>query len=355
MNKKALIAMSGGVDSSVAAYLMVKEGYECKGITLKLHNNKDNFMTADNSCCSEQDIEDAKKVCQKLDIPFELLSFTGEFKEKVIDYFVKAYEDGHTPNPCIQCNRHLKFEKLLYTAQELGYDYVVTGHYVKVEQVNGRYLLKKAEDDTKDQSYVLYTLSQEQLSRTLFPLGFMKKTEAREIAAAQDFINADKKDSQDICFVPDGDYASIIKENSKKDYPSGDFVSSCGEVLGTHKGIIHYTIGQRKGLGLSLKAPLYVGEKLVDENKVVLVSDEELFKKELKAEKFNWIAYETPPKELKVKAKIRYRHKEQPCTVYPVGNDKIELVFDEPQRAISPGQAVVLYDGDIVVGGGTIC
>ncbi len=355
MSKKALIAMSGGVDSSVAAYLMVQKGYDCMGITLKLHNNKDESLQKENSCCTADDIEDAKKVCSKLGIEHHLYNFTGEFEELVINYFIEAYEKGYTPNPCIQCNRFLKFEKLLYRAKELGYDYVVTGHYAKVEFENGRYLLKKADDPTKDQSYVLHTLSQEQLSRTLFPLGTMKKTATREIANEQDFINANKKDSQDICFAPDGDYAKTIKDYSGRVYPTGDFVDKDNNILGKHKGIIHYTIGQRKGLGLSLKSPLYVGEKSVEDNKVILVSDEELFRKDLKAEKFNWIAFETPPKELRACAKIRYRHTEQPCTVYTNGKDEIELVFDEPQRAISPGQAVVLYDGDTVLGGGTIC
>ena len=348
--KKAIIAMSGGVDSSVSAKLTIEKGYECIGVTMKLYTGKE-----DSTCCSEKDIEDAKAVSERLGMEHLVVNFTDDFDEKVIKKFINAYETGATPNPCIECNRYLKFEKLMEKMYELSYDYVVTGHYARIEKSGDRYLLKKALDETKDQSYVLYSLSQDQLAHTLFPLGELKKEEARKIAEENGFINANKKDSQDICFVPDGDYAKFIEEYSGKNYPDGDFVDQNGKVLGTHKGIIRYTVGQRKGLGLSLPAPMYVMKKDTEKNQVVLCSNEELFSSSLEGENFNWIAYENPPEKINVKAKIRYNQKEEDAVVTPLQNGRVLVEFLKPQRAVAKGQAVVLYDGDIVVGGGTIC
>ncbi len=347
--KKAIIAMSGGVDSSVAAHLTIEKGYECIGATMKLYTGRE-----ESTCCSEKDIEDAKTISNCLGMEHFVFNFTDDFDEKVIKKFINAYEIGATPNPCIECNRHLKFEKLMEKMYELSYDYVVTGHYARIEKSGDRYILKKALDETKDQSYVLYSLTQDQLSHTLFPLGELKKEDARKIAEENSFINAKKKDSQDICFVPDGDYAKFIEEYSGKSYPDGDFVDQDGKVLGRHKGIIRYTVGQRKGLGLSLPAPMYVMKKDTEKNQVVLCSNEELFSSSLEAENFNWIAYDNPTEKIRVKAKIRYNQKEEDATVTPLSDGRVFVEFDKPQRAVAKGQAVVLYDGDIVVGGGTI-
>lgn len=346
---KALIAMSGGVDSSVAAYLCVKDGYECMGATMTLFS-PDN----DSSCCSLKDIEDARSVANRLAIDYNVFNYKDDFKSEVIERFIKAYELGATPNPCIDCNRYIKFNRFYNKMKELGFDYIVTGHYARIEFDGKRYILKKALDESKDQSYVLYSLSQEQLEHTLFPLGGLTKEQARKIAEENDFTNADKHDSQDICFVPDGDYASFIERHTGKSYPCGDFIDKQGKILGEHKGIIRYTIGQRKGLGLALPAPMYVCEKDIENNKVVLCSNDELFSSELYATDLNWIAFDTPPESFKANARIRYNQKEQPATVIVIDDNKIKIVFDAPQRAISKGQAVVLYDGDTVIGGGTI-
>ena len=271
-----------------------------------------------------------------------------------MDRFVDAYERGATPNPCIDCNRYMKFAKLVERAELLGCDAVATGHYARIEQENGRWLLKKAVDDSKDQSYVLYFLNQHQLAHLRFPLGTLHKTEAREIAEKHGLVNARKRDSQDICFVPDGDYARVIELRTGQKAKPGPFVDREGHVLGEHAGIIHYTIGQRKGLGLGIEHPYYVCEKRPEDNPVVLGPNEALFTTELDAGDFNWIAYDTPPAVLHVKAKIRYRQQEQPATVTQNPDGTVHVSFDEPQRAIARGQAVVLYDGDTVVGGGTI-
>ena len=356
MSRKALIAMSGGVDSSVAAFLMKEKGYECIGATMKLFYNEEVGVSKDHSCCSLDDVEDARSVAQSLDMPYYVLNFSDRFKEDVIDHFVEAYENGMTPNPCIDCNRYLKFEKLFSRAKELGYDYVVTGHYAQIvyDSEKGRYLLKKAVDPTKDQSYVLYSMTQEQLAHTLFPLGGMKKTEAREIAEAHGFINAKKHDSQDICFVQNGKYADFIEQYTGKTYPEGCFVNREGKVLGKHKGIIRYTIGQRKGLGLSFAQPMYVTEVNPTDNTVVLGPHEDLFTTSFLAKDINLIAVEKIDAPMRLKAKVRYRQPEQWAVVTQIDEDTLRFEFEEPQRAITKGQAVVLYDGDVVVGGGTI-
>lgn len=349
--KKAIIAMSGGVDSAVSAYLIKKQGYECIGATMKLFDKEEE---TEKSCCSLRDVEDAKQVAHRLGMEHYVFNFKDEFDEKVIKKFIHAYETGATPNPCIDCNRYLKFEKLFIRMKELGYDYIVTGHYARIEYDGNRYLLKKALDETKDQSYVLYSLTQEQLAHTLFPLGGYEKTEVRKIAEENGFVNAKKHDSQDICFVPDGDYAAFIEEYGGKKYKAGNFVDKTGQVLGEHKGIIRYTVGQRKGLGLALPAPMYVCSKDIEKNEVVLCSNEELFSKNLDADGINWIAFENPPETFTAKARIRYNQKEEDAHITITGENTAHVEFENPQRAIAKGQAVVFYDGDIVLGGGTI-
>lgn len=353
MSKKAIIAMSGGVDSSVAAFLMKEHGFDCIGATMKLYDNDDIVMSSEKTCCSLDDIEDARSVAHRLSMPYYVFNFKDEFKEKVIDKFIATYENGGTPNPCIDCNRHLKFKRLFQKMKELGFDYVVTGHYAKVEEKDGWFYLKKGEDASKDQSYVLYSLTQEQLAHILFPLGYYSKDEIRNIAEQNNFLNARKKDSQDICFVPDGDYAKFIENYLGKTYPKGNFIDINGNILGEHQGIIRYTNGQRKGLGVAFGKPMYVADKNIENNTVTLCTNDELFSSKLTAEDFNWIIPE-PEKEIKCSARVRYNMKEQPATAYILQNGSVEVVFDESQRAITKGQAVVLYDGDIVIGGGTI-
>lgn len=353
MSKKAIIAMSGGVDSSVAAFLMKDKGFDCIGATMKLYDNDDIMESGEKTCCSLDDIEDARSVANRLSMPYYVFNFKDEFKEKVIDKFIATYENGGTPNPCIDCNRHLKFKRLFQKMQELGFDYVVTGHYARVEENNGWFYLKKGVDAAKDQSYVLYSLTQNQLAHIQFPLGAYSKTEIREIAENHNFLNARKKDSQDICFVPDGDYAKFIESYLGKTYPKGNFIDINGNVLGEHQGIIRYTNGQRKGLGVAFGKPMYVADKNVKDNTVTLCTNEELFSPELIADDFNWLI-PNPAKEIKCSSRVRYNMKEQPATAYILDNGNVKIVFDEPQRAITRGQAAVLYDGDTVLGGGTI-
>lgn len=356
MKNRALIAMSGGVDSSVAAYLTKKSGYDCIGATMKLFANDDIELSKEHSCCSLDDVADAKAVAARLDMPHYVFNFRERFKEDVIDKFVTCYECGITPNPCIDCNRYLKFSELFRRATELECDYVVTGHYARTgyDEKTGRYRLLKAVDSSKDQSYVLYSLTQEQLAHVLFPLGNYPKTEARNIANQQGFINANKHDSQDICFVTSGSYADFIEGYTGKIYPEGDFVDTKGNILGTHKGIIRYTVGQRKGLGLSLKQPMYVKEVNTAENKLVLATNEELYDTSVTANNINLISVDRITEPMRVKAKVRYRHEEQWGTATQPDDDTLHVEFDEPQRAITKGQALVLYDGDTVIGGGTI-
>ena len=351
---KVLVAMSGGVDSAVCAHLINQE-HHAIGVTMKLHDESDNLIYGENSCCSNQDIADAKSVCSLVGIEHEVHNFGAQFKNHVIDDFINCYKCGATPNPCVVCNRKIKFEELLKIALERGFDAIATGHYARIEKSSdGRYLLKKAIDLSKDQSYVLYSLTQHQLAHTLFPLGEMTKVDARELAENLGFANARKHDSQDICFVPDGDYVSFIERITGETFEKGNFVDMQGNILGTHDGIIKYTIGQRKGLGLALGEPMYVIKKDTNNNTVTLARNSELFETTLTAKNINLISCESIPSPIRVKAKIRYNQKEQPATVTQIDNDRIMVVFDEPQRAITRGQSVVLYDGDIVVGGGII-
>ena len=348
--------MSGGVDSSVAAFLMKEEGYECIGATMHLYDNETAGIEREKTCCSLSDVEDARSVAYSLGMPFYVFNFKDEFTEHVIDHFVCEYEAGHTPNPCIDCNKHMKFGKFNHRAEELGCDVIVTGHYARIEydEKYARYVLKKGIDHTKDQSYVLYGITKEELKRTRFPLGGMSKEETRRIANEQGFVNAKKHDSQDICFVPDGDYAGAIERISGKVYKPGNFIGPDGEILGRHKGVIHYTKGQRKGLGLSLKESLYVHHLDMDKNEVHLSKNEDLFETELVATNVNWICFDNPTEPIRCTAKIRYSQKETKATAYPLDGERVRVVFDEPVRSITPGQAVVMYDGDIVLGGGTI-
>lgn len=351
---KAMIAMSGGVDSSVAALLMQDAGYECVGATMKLFDST--YMDEKSSCVTDEDVKDAKKISEHLGMEHYVFNFADHFEECVIKKFVSAYENGMTPNPCIDCNRYLKFEKLFDAAKKLDCDVCITGHYAQVEysEERGRWLLKKAVDPKKDQSYVLYSLNQEQLKMARFPLGRLEKSKVREIAEANGFINANKGDSQDICFVPDGDYAAFIERYVGKTYPEGDFVSTDGKKLGTHRGIIRYTIGQRKGLYIPAPYPYYVCKVDPQNNTVTLGSEEDLRSTRLIAKGINLISVESITEPMRVKAKVRYRHTEQWATVRQLDEDTIEVVFDELQRAVTKGQSVVLYDGDIVVGGGII-
>lgn len=351
--KKALIAMSGGVDSGVAAFLMKNAGYDCMGVTMKLYDNEDIGISRDKTCCSLDDIEDARNIAVKLGIPYHVFNFKDDFEEKVIKKFIETYEKGGTPNPCIDCNRFLKFEKLMQRMYELKYDYVVTGHYADIEYKDGRYYLKRGADRSKDQSYVLYSLTQEQLAHTLFPVGRYDKEEIRKIAEQQGFYNAHKPDSQDICFVPDGDYASFIERHTGNTYPKGDFVDTQGNIIGTHNGIIRYTIGQRKGLGIAAGKPVYVCQKDIQGNKIVVGDEENLMTDTVFADNFNWI-YKKNKLGLDCTAKTRYNMADRKCRAEICPDGKVKIVFDSPVRAVTSGQAVVLYDGDYVVGGGTI-
>ncbi len=351
---KALIAMSGGVDSSVAAWRMLQAGWDCVGCTMKLFRNEDAGLPKDRSCCSLDDVEDARAVAYRLGIPHYVFNFTDAFREKVMDRFAAAYLAGRTPNPCIDCNRWLKFDRLWQRARELGCDAIVTGHYARIEENKGLWTLKKALDPDKDQSYVLYHLDQELLPHVRFPLGELSKTEVRAIAEAQGFVNAHKPDSQDICFVPDGDYARVIEAQTGVVPAPGDFLDLDGKVIGRHRGVVHYTVGQRRGLGMSADRALYVVSVDAAANTVTVGPKEALFRRTALVEEFHWSAGSPPAEPIRCAAKIRYRHPEQPCLLTPLPGGGARLDFDEPQRAITPGQSAVVYDGETVLGGGEL-
>ncbi|GHV73048.1 tRNA-specific 2-thiouridylase MnmA [Spirochaetia bacterium] len=353
---KVIIAMSGGVDSSVAAWLMKEAGHDCIGITLKLFVNDDIGKPKHTSCCSLDDINDARAVAYRMGMPHYVLNFTEDFRERVINRFIETYRQGATPNPCIDCNRFIKFSRLLERARQLDFDTIVTGHYARIERdgPNGRFLLKRSVDTRKDQTYVLYAMTQDQLAHTEFPLGNLTKPQVRDLACAQGFENARKHDSQDICFVPDRDYGGFIEHYTGEISPEGTIVDENGRVLGTHRGIIRYTIGQRRGLGIALNDPVYVKAKSAADNTVTLGPETSLYAKSLTATDLKLIACDRLERPLRVTVKTRYLQKEQWATAEQTGCDTLRVDFDEPQRAITPGQAVVLYDGDVVVGGGTI-
>lgn len=354
--KTVVVGLSGGVDSSVAAYLLKEQGYDVIGVTMQIWQEEDSCTVEENGgCCGLSAVEDARRVAQKLDIPYYVMNFRKEFQEQVIDYFTREYLEGRTPNPCIACNRYVKWESLLKRSLEIGADYIATGHYARVEQLpNGRYAIRNSVTAKKDQTYALYNLTQEQLARTLMPVGAYTKEEIRKIAEEAGLPVAHKKDSQEICFVPDNDYAGFIKNSTGKTIPKGNFVQADGKVLGEHRGIIHYTIGQRKGLNLSMGHPVFVTKIRPDTNEVVIGENEDLFINTLLCDRVNFMAIEGLEEEVRLKAKIRYNHPGAECVISPAEDGKVRVTFDQPQRAITPGQAVVFYQGEYVAGGGII-
>lgn len=354
MSKKILLGMSGGVDSSVAALLLQKQGYEVTGMTMRLRPDEYMCSSQNGGCCSLDDIDDARRVCYRLGIEHLVMNFTQEFERDVIDPFAKEYQAGRTPNPCINCNRYLKFEEMLRRAKQLGFDAVATGHYAIVRQNEaGRWLLYRSPAG-KDQSYALYSLTQYQLAHTLFPIGELEKPEVRRLAQEAELPVAKKPDSQEICFVEDKDYAGFIHRYTGQELPAGDFVDAQGNVLGRHKGITHYTVGQRKGLGISFPQPMYVTAIDAENNRIILGPEGSQYAKDLVAGDLNWIAFDEPPAELLVQAKVRYQAMPAQARVVPDTEGQVRVIFDEPQRAVTPGQAVVFYQDNLVIGGGTI-
>ncbi len=354
--KKAVIGMSGGVDSSVAAWLLKEQGYEVIGVTMQIWQDEAEEVQEENGgCCGLSAVEDARRVARQLDIPYYVMNFKEDFRKSVIDYFIAEYLAGRTPNPCIACNRYVKWEALLKRSMEIGADYIATGHYARVEKLpNGRFAIRQSVTAAKDQTYALYNLTQEQLSHTLMPVGEYSKDQIREFAEKLDLRVAHKPDSQEICFVPDQDYAGFIERTTGEPSPEGNFVTADGRVLGRHKGIIHYTIGQRRGLGLPMGRRVVVTEIRPETNEVVIGEQEDVFTKVLYADRLNYMAEPSFENGRRAMAKIRYNHRGSVCVIYPEGPDRVRVEFDEPVRAVTPGQAVVFYDGDYVLGGGTI-
>ena len=354
MKKRVVIGMSGGVDSSVAAYLLKEQGYEVIGITMRMAPNDPDEVENEGGCCGLSAVEDARRVCDKIGIPFYVLNFKKSFKEKVIDKFVDEYIAGRTPNPCVECNKHLKFDELLRKAKGIGADYIATGHYAKIEKINDRWNLIKSDDDRKDQTYMLYNFTQDQLAHTLMPCGSYTKDKIREIAKEIGLAVHNKKDSEEICFVPDNNHGNFILKERPNDVKEGNFVDKDGKILGKHKGIVYYTIGQRKGLGLALGRPAFVTKINAEKNEVVIGVEDEIFRNGLIAKDVNFISIDKLEEPLEVTAKVRYSAKPAKATLYPLKDGRVKVIFDDKQRAITKGQSVVFYDGNIVVGGGII-
>jgi tRNA-specific 2-thiouridylase len=354
--KKVMLGMSGGVDSSVAAAVLLEKGYDVIGATMKIWSGDEDSKLTEGGCCSLSAVEDARSVADRLGIPYYVLNFEDVFEEKVINYFKDEYLEGKTPNPCIACNRYVKFDALLKKAVSMGIDYVATGHYAIIvyDEIAGRYLLKKSVSQKKDQTYALYNLTQQQLSRTLMPIGDYTKDQVREKAKELGLAVSSKPDSQEICFVEDNNYGRFIEENTNAKIVPGNFVDARGRILGRHKGIIHYTVGQRKGLGIALGKPMYVVGLDLKNNNVILGDDNEVFSSSLIADDMNFIAIESLKAPAKVKAKIRYSAKEADAEIFPLDDGRVKVVFELPQRAITPGQSIVFYSEDTVVGGGVI-
>lgn len=356
MGKKVVVGMSGGVDSSVAAYLLKQQGYDVVGVTMQIWQDESHEEIENKGgCCGLSAVDDARRVAAMLDIPYYVMNFKSEFKRDVIDYFVREYLAGRTPNPCIACNRYVKWESLLTRSIQIGADYIATGHYARIcELPNGRYAIRNSVTAKKDQTYALYNLTQEQLKRTLMPIGDYTKEEVRKIAEDIGLMVAGKPDSMEICFVPDNDYASFIEKETGVTSVPGDFVDVDGNVIGKHRGVIHYTVGQRKGLGIALGKPAFVVAIRPEQNQVVIGEDRNVYTERLYANNLNFMAVDDISEPVHVKAKIRYSHEGAYCTVRKIDSDTIECIFDQPVRAVTPGQAVVLYDGEYVLGGGTI-